>query len=612
MCGIVGSINFPLVTQIVDAEMGHRGPDERKLEQFGNISFYHLRLSIIDEEGGKQPMHFENRYVLIFNGEIYNYKSLIKKYNLVCKTNSDTEVVLQLYHKFGIDFLNDVDGMFAFAIYDKQEKRMCIARDRAGKKPVYIFQNSDKLVFCSELRCLHRLVGLEYDKQNLIDYHRLGLFYGACTPYKNVQELKGGQVAFIDTHSVSVVTKTWWNIETQYDKPKIVDHNSILEQLEEKLHNSIKTRLDSSDLEVGAFLSSGIDSSLVSSIAAQYKNKLKTFTVSLSGQYDEAPDARKVAEKYDTEHYELKIDFHDLENDIEQILVNHGEPFYDSSSIPSYYVSKEAKKHLTVILNGDGADELFAGYRRYVPFRYKDLFKHSNVFSNSAKLLKSILPKSNEKKSKLNYINRIAFLASAKDYPLYLRATNDKIEGFENKLLGEVELDAFKEDFNRISSNKEYSGLDKMLCLDFKTFLHSTLLVKMDIATMAHSLEGRSPFLSKELLEFAPVMPDSYKINGTTTKVALRKLAEKYLPKQIVGLPKMGFEIPLKSWMNNQLNDIIHDYLLASNSISKEFVDKNFLLALLENRINVGEEKRAKILWHFFCFEVWYKKVYLN
>jgi asparagine synthase (glutamine-hydrolysing) len=613
MCGIAGSVNFKLSYDTIKAQMLHRGPDEQSSFLCHNIDFYHLRLAILDIGGGKQPMHLDERYTIIFNGQIYNHAELRKKLDLQGRTSSDTETLLLLYRKYGTDFLDHLDGMFVFALYDQQEKKLFIARDRAGKKPLYYYNDGEKLVFASELNCLRGLLPLQMNTDNFYHYTRLGTFYRSLTPYHKVTELGAGSCLLVDCSNFAVKEYKWWNIHEQYTR----SNTDTIEQSEEKvdgyLNDAVKNRLESSDLEVGCFLSGGIDSGLATAIGSKYNNKLKTFTVSFDGEYNEAPLAKLVADKYHTEHTEIKISFSNLKNDLEKILCNYGEPFFDSSAIPSYYVSREAKKHLTVILNGDGADELFGGYRRYVPFAKYDFFKSSKLVKGSAAMLKKLLPASNNKKSKYNYLYRLAGLASKSNLEIYLSAGVDIMEDYEKNIIAPSfdYLQPIRNDFDVIAS-APLSGLKKIMNMDFDTNLFSDLLVKMDIATMASSLEGRSPFLCKALLEYVPGMSDQHKINGSTTKYLLRRLAKKYLPEELVNQPKRGFEIPLKSWVNTELRDMIGDYVGAPGALNAQFINKDFTQKLLNKKIQIPEEKRAKILWMLLCMEVWYKKVYNN
>ncbi len=613
MCGIAGSVNYPLSYTTIDSAMHHRGPDGQQGYADSNVDLFHLRLSIVDIEGGAQPMQLEDRFTIIFNGEIYNHNEIRKQFKLEGNTHSDTETLLLLYRKFGKDMLEHLDGMFVFVIYDKQERKLFIARDRAGKKPLYVFNDGQKIIFASELNCLKHLLPLEINKANFYHYARMGTFYRNLTPYKNVSELAAGTYLEIDCTNLDCTEKKYWDIHDFYKSNSGDNFDESNEKINNYLRQAVKRRIDSSDLEVGCFLSGGIDSGLVTAIASEYNNKLRTFTVSFKGTYDEAPLAKLVAAKYNTRHTEIDISFEHLLEDVEAILQNYGEPFFDSSAIPSYYVSREAKKHLTVILNGDGADELFGGYRRYVPFSKYDFFKKNLFVKHTAGILKTVLPVPHNKKSKYNYLYRLASLASKSSLDIYLSAGVDIMEDYEQHIIdpGFDYMQPIRQDFEKIASSS-LSGLQKIMNMDFDTNLFSDLLVKMDIATMANSLEGRSPFLSKELLEYAPRMNDHFKINGSTTKRLLRNMATKYLPEQLVNQPKRGFEIPLKHWVNNELKGIVHDYVGSPNALNKDFVDSVFVQQLLNDKIKIASEKRAKILWMLFSMEVWYRKIYLK
>ncbi|MEO6721176.1 MAG: asparagine synthase (glutamine-hydrolyzing) [Ferruginibacter sp.] len=613
MCGIAGAVNFRLPYQQINSDLFHRGPDEQNSFAVDNIDLHHLRLSIVDIAGGKQPMHLDDRYTIIFNGEIYNHNEIRARLGLHGTTSSDTETLLLLYRKFGVDLLRHLDGMFAFAIYDQQEKKIFIARDRAGKKPLYYFADGEKIVFASELNCLKGMLPLQINPDNFYHYLRLGSFYKKLTPYKNVTELQAGSFILIDCNTLDIKEQCWWDINEFYIKPNHDSFEQSLEKVDGFLHAGIKRRVESSDLEVGSFLSGGIDSGLVTAIASEYNRSIKTFTVSFAGEYDEAPLAKLVAEKYGTVHHEIKISFESLQSDLEMILSNYGEPFFDSSAIPSYYVSAAAKQHLTVILNGDGADELFGGYRRYVPFARHDFFKKSGGIKNIAGLLKKVLPQPTNKKSAYNYLFRLASLASKESLEIYLSAGVDIMEDFEQYINHPTHdyLQPMREDFNKIA-RQDISGLKKIMNMDFNATLFSQLLVKMDIANMANSLEGRSPFLSKELLEYSPGMNDKFKVDSRTTKVLLRTLAKKYLPAQLINQPKRGFEVPLKNWVNNELKEIVGDYVGADSALCNQFVYKHFTRSLLNDKIKIPAEKRAKILWMLMSMEIWYKKVYLQ
>jgi len=601
MCAIAGTINFNNINiEAIINSLHHRGPDSQHSYNYKNINLIHTRLSIQDISNGDQPFEYKE-YVIIFNGEIYNHLELRKNYlkDFMFKTLSDTETLLYLYIKYKNKMFDMLDGMFAFSILDKKTNSLILARDRAGKKPLYIYNDDSKMLFASELNAIKIGVkNLNIDENEIYSYVRNGFFFKNTTPYKNVSELEAGYIYEIDIDSLEIKKEKYFDILDFYKKEKIINFEDAKLQLDEILHKSVKSRLLSSDLEVGAFLSGGIDSSLIVAVASEYVQKIKTFTVKFDGAFDESHLAKLTADKYNTEHYELNISMN-LKDDIEKILLNYGEPFMDSSAIPSYYVSREAKKYVTVILNGDGADEIFGGYRRYVPIA-NNWIKTASYFSSLTK----VLPKPHSKKSIYNYAYRLLAMSGKVGLDFYNSATYDIFEDsykFDRN-------NTFKnmDSFIKSIENENISELSKILYMDFNLILKSDLLKKMDIATMSNSLEGRSPFLSKYMLEFAPILSDKFKINGTTTKVILRELAKDYLPKELIIQPKRGFEVPLKNWVENDLKENIFDSLGAS-CYSQKFIDKKFIDSLLNKKINISDEKRAKMLWTLYSLEVWKK-----
>lgn len=610
MCGILGCINYyNLDFQVAKERLNHRGPDETGEYFFENLYLYHARLGIQDIKNGQQPF-FYNDAVVIFNGEIYNHLALRKQFQLECKTNSDTETLLMLYTKIGKECLNYLDGMFAFAILNQSNKKLFLARDRAGEKPLYIYSKGNLFIFGSELNAITSITKPEINHNNIYQYLRYS-FIGSNTPYNDISELPAGSWFEIDISNLQRNTDKWWKIEEFYQLESQLSEVDTLNTIDNYLNESVYDRLNNSDLEVGTFLSGGIDSGLVTAIASKYNSKLKTFTISFDGQYDESALAGLVAQKYGTDHTKISISFSELKNDLIKILTNYGEPFADSSAIPSYYVAREAKKHLTVILNGDGADELFGGYRRYVPFSHFDFFTSNKNIKSLSGIISSILPHPGDKKSNYNYIYRLFDLSRKDPLLSYLSATTDSFEGYEGTFNSFFNPFADMDNYLQFLISKKMSGLEKIMCMDFKFLFANDLLVKMDIATMANSLEGRTPFLSKSLLEFAPTINDKFKIRGTRTKYLLRELAKKYLPAQLINQPKRGFEVPLRSWMDNELKELTFDYLTGL-TFSETFIDKKFINELLEDKIKVSPEKRAKMLWEMLALEIWYKRCYLK
>lgn len=615
MCGIAGSIseNNQVNENIVQC-LYHRGPDDQTCLQEGKVILYHTRLAIQDICDGSQPMKLGEQLSIVFNGEIYNHKELRLKHKLKCSTRSDTETILHLYQKLGIAFLDELDGMFAIALLDNVKQQLWLIRDRAGKKPLYYFHQQNEWFFASELNVIKTTKNLQLHEEYFYEYLRLGSFYRSHTPYKNVFELPAGSWLRINLSNNTFEQKNWWSITPYYQKVLKIDEQAAIEQAEKYLHTAVKTRLESSDLEVGCFLSGGIDSSLVATTAAHYTNKIKTFTVAFPGKYNEAPLAKLVADKIGSVHTEINIDFSNLRSNIEEIISNYGEPFMDISAIPTWYVSQEAKKYVTVILNGDGADELFGGYRRYVPFSKYDFFATSSLVRGLAKTLHSMLPVSHDRMSLYNYIYRLTTLVHKNPLDVYLAASIDIFEGIPNHVFKNYSpgfWTGISEEIEGYVSSVS-SGLRKLMLVDFNVSLPNQLLVKMDIGSMAHALEGRSPFLCKELLEWVPSLPDDFKINGKTTKYLLRQLAKNYVPPELINQPKRGFEIPLKQWLDGDLKEVIHSYLFSATAFFSSFVDKAFVNDLWDRKVKIGDEKRAKILWTLFSAEVWHKKAYFS
>ena len=603
MCGIYGTINKKVELDRVRKHLYHRGPDAQTTWSEDNVQLHHFRLSILDLAGGVQPMHRDD-LVTIFNGELYNHLDVRRKYDLRCETNSDTETLLAAYEKLGPDCLRAFDGMFAIAIYDRKKKSLFLARDRAGKKPLYIYSKDGAYAFASELQALAKTIDLDPDVMRIDQFFK-GAFIGADTPYMNVRELCGGEYALIDCNQGKIDYTSWWSIDNHYAKPSADSYDEAERKVKSYLTTAVKRRVESSDLEVGAFLSGGIDSGLVVAAASQVYDGLKTFTVSMPGAYDEADLAKLVADKYKTDHHVININFDNLKEDFYKIVTNYGEPFIDSSAIPSYYVSQAAKEYVTVVLNGDGADEIFAGYRRYVPANKVDFYKSGS--GALWRVLERIMPIAHEKKSTYNYLYRlVSALGMKSPADTYWALTIDIFQNNKEAYVLDQSNDKFINEY--VAKYSGWPSLHKQMALDFYVLLQGILLKKMDIATMAHSLEGRSPFLCKELLEYAPAINPSYKMRGTNTKHILRNIAKEWLPPDLFHQPKRGFEIPLKSWMNGELKGFINDYLNTSEPFVTQFIKKDFINDLIRDKVQVSAEKRAKMLYQLLVTEMWAKE----
>ncbi len=610
MCGIFGTVNQPIPDPMrLRESLRHRGPDEQQFCDLDTLHLFQSRLAIQElSPAGRQPMTI-GPLTIVFNGEIYNHRELRTQYGLVCTSGSDTETLLRLYEKRGLAMLHDLDGMFALALYDARNQQLLLARDRAGEKPLYLYQIPNALAFSSELKALQSQFDLQINEKAINQYFRAGFFSNDQTPFQHVSELPAGHYARIDCATCQVQIQRWWNIGDSYATTRPMTELDALNQVEACLRQSVHRRFDSSDLEVGVFLSGGIDSGLVTALAAQHRSGIRSFTVSFAdGAYDEAPLARLVADHYQTRHTEIQITYDRLTNDIERIIGNYGEPFMDSSAIPSYYASQAARQHVTVVLTGDGADELFAGYRRYVPFASIDFDRFAGFPQRIAQGLQRLLPFPTNKMSRYTYAYRLLDMLAKNGIERYLSATTDIFEGYTDQFVHQTDMHFLThqlDDLNRGS----LTSLQRALLLDFELILPGDLLVKMDIATMTHSLEARNPFLSKELLALVPGLPDSIKINRTTTKYLLRQLARRHLPAELVNQPKRGFEVPLLRWVTGDLKPMIYDYLRHPRLVD-QFIRHSFIADLLEKPERFPPEKRAKMLYSLFCAEVWYRQLY--
>lgn len=607
MCGIFGNIGRLKTSDMKIAEemLCHRGPDGQVYKTYEpNVHLFHARLSIVDIAGGTQPME-DDGLSIIYNGEIYNHQELREQFKLKGHTHSDTETILMLYKQLGLDMLQHLEGMFAIALYDQRQGKVHLIRDRAGKKPLYFSKTTDSIYFGSEQNLLQKILRPSIRLSALSTYLQTGMVYGEGTPFEGIYELKPGHRLEIEVKKGQISEqKQWWSIAPFYETITDISEEEALQELDQRLNLAVKKRIESSDLEVGCFLSGGIDSGIVTAMATAVKSRLRTFTVRFSNSaYDESPIARKVAEHLGTIHQELDVSYDHLLQDFEKIVRAYGEPFVDDSQIPSYYVAREARKHLTVIVNGDGGDELFGGYRRYVP--YGNAVLTSGVVKALSKLVAPLLPSPTNKMSLYNYAYRLAKLNSLESYEQYLSASSDLL--LEKSVPFKVKPDAGLEKTIHSIYGKNISDLRKIMMTDFETILPYILLKKIDISSMQNSLEGRSPFLSKDILEFAPSLPDRFKIKGRTTKYLLRKLAAKYLPLGNEKLPKKGFEVPIIEMVDKTLQPILKDYLNSSNCLYKEVLDARYVEKLMDDKIDMSKDKRAKILFGILTMEIWYR-----
>ena len=613
MCGIAGIVNFDINREVDGAVIErmcevikHRGPDENGFYISGNVGFGMQRLSIIDLDTGRQPIHNEDRSVwIVYNGETYNYlelrDELIKKGHRFY-TSSDTEVVVHLYEEFGMECVKRLRGMFAFAIWDERAKRLLVARDRIGIKPLHYMIDKDRIIFASEIKSILAAgVKREIDPAGLDGYFTFNYVPAPYTIFKGIKKLLPGHILKMEGGKVS--EEQYWDID--YTKKSSKGMDEIMEELLDILKESVRMRLRS-DVPFGAFLSGGIDSSTVVALMSEIMDMpVKTFSIGFEEKdYNELDYARLVARRFDTDHHEfiVKPDFVDL---LPRLVWHFDEPFGDVSAVPTYYVSKLAREHVTMVLSGDGGDELFAGYTRYPKERFTNYYSYlprwfrKNIIRQ---ILQNLPVKDTFFKKRIE-----RFLWRADLHPLerYKMAVGIFSEEMKEDVFKYVIKDTqgllFDNYFNSDNTN---TFIDRLLYTDLKTYLPDDILVKVDRMSMANSLESRVPILDHKFVEFAAALPDGYKLKGFTMKHIFKKTVSKFLPKEIIYRKKKGFGIPIAVWFRNELKNFAQDILFSNEFKQRGFFNQKSIESMFKMHQD-GTRDFSEHLWTFLIFELW-------
>jgi asparagine synthase (glutamine-hydrolysing) len=546
---------------------------------------------------------YSKQSIIVFNGEIYNYRELrneLIREGCHFKSNSDTEVILNAFECWGIEvMLRKLDGMFAFALYDKKAKRLLLARDRFGKKPLYYHVKGKQIIFSSDIRSFKAVNAISLT----IDHHALGYFFAElATPQENtiwreVKKVKPASYILLDTSGYTQ-NKSFWHL--QYTEDCTLGSKEIIERTEFLLTQAVKKRLVA-DVKVSALLSGGIDSTLiVAKMAEQSNNRIKTYSVGFNeDQFNELPFARQVADKFNTDHTELVIDTRSLGN-IHDLILEYGEPFADSSMIPTYLMSKEISKNEKVVLGGDGGDELFGGYHSYYFASKYDVTKQFSSFYPLASALHRFYPS-----YRTEFLKRLLYQAKLPPFTLLNRQLGFDESELRTLFNNEVFFKSLENEHKLIWSKYacSSSALINVLSASLKTRLLNDYLVKVDRASMYASLEMRSPFLDKDLAEFTATLKPAQLFNGKGTKPILKGMAERYFAKDFVHRNKMGFGIPIGHWFRGDLIHNLKDVVLGGKQrlvdINYDYVEK-----ILEEHTN-GEVDHAHKLWSLYVFHVW-------
>jgi asparagine synthase (glutamine-hydrolysing) len=614
MCGIAGLFSLngkPVLEEEVQSmcdAMVHRGPNDDGYYTAPGVSIGMRRLSIIDIDGGHQPVHNEDKSVwVVFNGEIYNFKSLratLERQGHRFYTDTDTEVIVHLYEQYGEECVQKMRGMFTFAVWDERRKSLLLGRDRLGIKPLYYTVVDGRLAFGSELKVLLQLPEVERRLNwSSVNY----LFSAMCTPsaesiVDGVHKLQPGHVMTASAQQ-GIQVRQYWDVE--YDPDYGKSESYFVEGLRELLEESVRLRLIA-DVPLGAFLSGGVDSSsVVATMARLNSGPVKTFSIGFPDKdYDETQYARQVARQFGTDHHELVVDPNVL-GVIDDLAWYLDEPFGDSSAIPTYMVSKLAAEHVTVVLSGDGGDELFAGYDRYTKEQKER--KMARIPSPVRKIAGFAGSMMNEGMKGRNFLRHLALDGADRYFDAnILFKEAQKVALFEPEAYERIHRDDPRSQWRAVVENDKIHWLSSLQYMDTKNYLPNDILTKVDRMSMAHSIEARVPLIDHKLVEFAATIPPELKLKGNTTKYILKKAMEGILPNEILYRPKRGFAIPLGRWFRGQLSMYVRDLLLSRKSLERGLFRKSYIERLIE--MNDRGRSLDLQLWTLITFELWCRR----
>ena len=622
MCGITGIVRVDsgpvdrdLLTRMNES-IRHRGPDDDGFYFSDGVGLAMRRLAIIDLKTGQQPIHNQDRTAwIVFNGEIYNYRELRKQLEDLGHTfytDSDTEAIVHAYDQYGTDCPKYLRGMFAFAIWDERSKSLFLARDRVGKKPLLYAQVNGQLVFGSEFAALLEHPDLSRDVDFEAIHHYLSFICvpAPLTAYRAIRKLEPGHSLLWRKGEIKI--ERYWQLD--FSRKLKISEAEAGERVVELLRDAVRVRL-MSEVPLGAFLSGGIDSSAVVALMAQESSEqIKTFSIGFDEQdFSELHHARRVAEHVGADHHEFVVRPDAME--ILPTLVEHyGEPFADSSAIPTYYVSRETRRYVTVALNGDGGDECFAGYQRYAAMSLAQKYAtlpdalRRGVIANVVNALPG-----GEKQGPVRKAKRFVASASMSAVERYLRW----VSAFDENAKGELYSDDFWNQTAKFTTagiiepwfaQANGAGIvDASLLADSMTYLPNDLLVKVDIASMAVSLEARSPFLDHHVMEFAASLPEKMKLRGLTTKYLLKRALKKLVPEKNLSRTKMGFGIPIGYWFRGAMQSFLRETLLSEKALSRGLFNPNAVRDIVEQHVG-GRKDHSHRLWSLLMLELWFNR----
>jgi asparagine synthase (glutamine-hydrolysing) len=631
MCGISGFVDFNKKTERATLEkmnrmLNHRGPDGEGYGIYNTdsavIGLGHRRLSIIDlTEGGSQPQTFGSLHIT-FNGEIYNYAEIKKELEQKghqFHSHSDTEVILHAYKEWGSAALQKFIGMFAFVIYDEASQQLFACRDRAGVKPFFYYWKDGLFLFSSELKAIiqHPAFEKEINTDAVAAFMQFGFVPTPHCIFKNTHKLKPGHFLQVTISSQLLQTQQYWNVYDAYNKPTLkIDLPEAIEETEKLLTSAFQYRMVS-DVPVGVFLSGGYDSSCVTALLQKNNTeKIKTFTIGVpDAGLNEAPFAKEIAAHLGTDHTEYYCTHKEALEIVPQLPYFYDEPFADSSAIPTSLVSKIAREKVTVALSADAGDEIFAGYNRYdYMMRYgKKLQSIPGFMRKSAAAIMDVVPANS-----IPVLNKKYLFSSRyeKVKTLLKNPSEQNILMSLTSQMNEADLaDLFKTPVSKLPTafeseellKENHSALAYMMAIDYQTYLLDDILQKVDRATMSVSLEGREPFLDQRIIEWAAQLPMEYKYNNGNKKFIIKEIVHKYLPAKMMDRPKMGFGIPIATWLQTDLKPFVDQYFDEA-FVTRQNIFNNNEIQRIKKSFYQGKVERAEKIWYLLMFQMWYDK----
>ncbi len=609
MCGIAGFYTNNNLFQSDEIKkmtkaIAHRGFNAEGFFTDKGVSLGHRRLSIIDlSDNSNQPISDEEgNLVMVFNGEIYNFKELAEQLNLSVK--SDTQLLLHAFKKWGVSFVNKLNGMFAIAIYNREQNKMYLFRDRVGIKPLFYYYKNGQLAFASELKALMQLTYINqnkvFNKPLVAEFLQLGYIPEPYTIYKDIYKFPKGSYAEFTNGELTI--KPYWELKKQISSDIITDEIEAKQHLKELLESSVKYRL-MSDVPYGSFLSGGVDSSLVSAIAQKVSNKqISTFSIGFEdSKFNETTYSQAVAKHIDSKHFEYILTEKDVLNGLSDFFSLYDEPFADTSAIPSMLVAKMARQNVTMTLSGDGGDELFYGYGAY---KWAGRLNSPLVKLNRG-LIRMALKNGNSRLKRVSHLfdfernqNIQKHIFSQEQYFFSVKELR--------KFLCDGEGSGNVANFSFDNKARKLTPIEQQALFDLNYYLPDDLLVKVDRATMFNSLETRVPILDHRIVEFALNLDSKLKLNGVEGKYLLKQVLYDYVPKEIFDRPKWGFSIPLGRFLQNELNFLIKEYLSERVVNNAQLVNYNYVLSLTKQFLSGTHDYLYNRVWLLICLHKWY------